>query len=74
MHLNIWAVAGDVDSDAVAGYVLAGDGAAGMSIGLDDRFGDALLRYAIERSHDEGAIVIKNSVLPKTFFDGERLA
>lgn len=73
-HLNICPVAGDIDSDAVTGYVLAGNGAAGMSIGLDDRFGDALLRYAVEGPHDEGTVVIKNSVLPKTFFDGERLA
>ena len=60
--------AGDVDSDAVAGYVLTGDGAAGMSIGLDNHVGDALLRKAIERPHGDRTVVIKNSVLPKTIF------
>lgn len=69
-RLNPGPAAGDVDSHAVAGYVLTGDGAAGMIIGPHDHVGDALLRYAAERSHGDRTVVIKNSVLPKAFSDG----
>lgn len=73
-RLNPGPTAGDVDSNAVAGYVLSRDGAAGMIIGLDNHVGDAFLRDAVERSHGDRTVVIKNGVLPKAFFDGEILA
>jgi hypothetical protein len=72
--LNMGPGAGDVDCDAMAGYILASDRAAGVLVGLDNHFGDALLRDAIERSREYRTVVIKNSVLPEAFFDGERLA
>ena len=73
-RLNPGPTAGDVDSNAVAGYVLTRDSAAGMIVGLDNHVGDAFLRDAAERSHGDRTVVIKNCVLPKTFFDGQILA
>ena len=70
-RLNPGPTAGDVDSNAAAGYVLTRDSAAGMIVGLDNHVGDALLRDAAERSHGDRTVVIKNGVLPETFFDGQ---
>ena len=64
-RLNPGPTAGDVDSNAVAGYVLTRDSAAGMIVGLDNHVGDALLRDAAERSHGDRTVVIKNGVLPR---------
>ena len=69
-RLNPRAAAGNIDSNAVAGYVLPGDPAARVIIGLNNHVGDALLRYAAERSHRDRTVIIKNSVLPKAFSDG----